>query len=164
MTVVMVPAPTVPGIASGTIASVFQCASGSSSAETCSAGVSLSSSTVTMRIPYCSRMRPPAAWSIGTLMPRICSTKRPAHAHTSRMIRMAHALWLAIRAWITAVKRPAIDANNTAELIGLTMATSVVEKSTTSRRELLPVSNMTMRSMPMPIPPAGGRPCSSAWM
>ena len=50
-TVVIVPAPTVPGIASGTTASVFQCSSGTSSAETCSAGVSFSSSTVTMRMP-----------------------------------------------------------------------------------------------------------------
>jgi hypothetical protein len=35
-------------------------------------------------------------------------------------------------------------------------------KSTTSRIERLPVSSMTRRSTPMPMPPAGGRPCSSA--
>jgi hypothetical protein len=35
-TVVIVPAPTVPGMASGTTASVFHCASGTSPAETCS--------------------------------------------------------------------------------------------------------------------------------
>jgi hypothetical protein len=50
-TVVIVPAPTVPGIAMGTTASAFQCSSLTSSADSCSAAVSLASSTVTMRIP-----------------------------------------------------------------------------------------------------------------
>ena len=37
-------------------------------------------------------------------------------------------------------------------------------KSTTSRIVEAPVSIMTSRSMPMPMPPVGGMPRSSAWM
>ena len=37
-------------------------------------------------------------------------------------------------------------------------------KSTTSRIERRPVSTITSRSIPMPIPPVGGIPYSSAWM
>jgi hypothetical protein len=37
-------------------------------------------------------------------------------------------------------------------------------KSTTSRMVRRPVSSITKRSMPMPIPPVGGMPCSRARM
>jgi hypothetical protein len=36
-------------------------------------------------------------------------------------------------------------------------------KSTISRIERLPVIRRTSRSMPSPMPPVGGIPCSSAW-
>ena len=38
----------------------------------------------------------------------------------------------------------------------------IAGKSTTSRIVRLPVSSITSRSMPMPMPPVGGSPCSSA--
>jgi hypothetical protein len=40
----------------------------------------------------------------------------------------------------------------------------IAGNSTTSRIDLRPVSTITSRSIPMPTPPVGGMPCSSAWM
>jgi hypothetical protein len=40
----------------------------------------------------------------------------------------------------------------------------IAGKSTTSRMLRRPVKTMTSRSMPIPMPPVGGIPCSSAWM
>ena len=49
--------------------------------------------------------------------------------------------------------RAAADAGRQSRIAG---------KSTTSRIVSRPVSSMTRRSMPMPMPPVGGMPCSSA--
>ena len=46
---------------------------------------------------------------------------------------------------------------------GLSMGFMVGNRMT-SRMEVLPVSSMTHRSMPMPMPPVGGIPYSSALM
>ena len=41
-------------------------------------------------------------------------------------------------------------------------ASRMAGKRTTSRIELRPVRSIASRSIPMPIPPVGGMPCSSA--
>ena len=40
----------------------------------------------------------------------------------------------------------------------------IVGNSTTSRSDRFPDSSITSRSMPTPMPPVGGIPCSRAWM